>query len=668
MNEYSPIAGWWLSQAGLAVSLAALWLCTSLQAASGDQALPAWFEGNRVQAHNEHPIRVAAARGPDIHEVINKVGARVLTRIVLNCDEGAWWPSAVGEVHELAKDRDLAADLIRDLHGRDMRMIGYFRYMSDAFIEKTHPDWVCRDWDGKLTVEPRTRRRKVPAHVICIHSPYRDYVKTRLIELAERGLDIVYFDSWHMPEVCTCEHTRRAYGRATGKKFPFPSNTATDAARELADDFEGYPVGAVPGAAAASKQYGAAFLEVSEFVSRSMVETFTEWRDAVRQVKPDIRFAISSSLYPCYHKQTQMTDDFLEIADTSKTEFHKPFGGPLDVMRNEPDFATPTWDVQAALGWTWTRDSCEGRPPLMWIPFITSEKEARYSSGAAVAYGCIASLHIGVINRRTMEPLAFDRQQVFASSFAVGRRVSSHLAYARPIPWALIHISDRARNRRLQDAAVLWKEVFSPVLGAFQTMKDAHLPCATITDKKLAEGRVPTGTKALILPWPDELTPEQRRVVEGFRSRGVAVVALNHNAGWHRSSRKPELMRALLESLDKGAGRPPIRITGPAAMHAVCYRRSETGAVTICLMNSWGWYRSERPPRGKRVPDSPHHISRAIEPPPCTGVAIEIDHAYKKPTKVFEAIDSAELEVEERASSTVIHVPSFQINNCIVIQ
>jgi len=649
-------------------SLAPLLLCLSLHAASYEHTLPTWFEENRVQAHNEHGIEVAVAKAPYIHDVINKAGVRALTRIILNCDEGAWWPSAVGEVHELTKGRDVAVGLIDDLHGRGMKMIGYFRYMSDALIERAHPDWVCRNWDGTLTIEPRTRRRKVPAHVICIHSPYKNYIRTRLIELAERGLDVVYFDSWHMPAACTCEYTRQAYEKETGRGFPV-LRADDDSPREIVDGFETYPVGTKLGTVPPRReQYGREFLEVSDFVSRSLVRTFTEWRDAARKVKPDIFFAIGSSLYPCYYTQPHLTDDFLEIADTSKTEFHKPFGGRPSVMAHEPDFAAPTWDVQTALGWMWIRDSCDGRPPLMWIPFITEEKEARYSSGAAVAYGCIASLHLKVIHRRKMEPYAFDHQKVFGSSFEVGRKVSPQLAYARPVPWVTIHISDRARNARIKDVAALWKDVFSPVLGAFQVLKEEHLPCTTITDKGLAEGRIAVETKVIILPWPDELTPQQKETIERCRERGVTVIALDHRAGWWRASRKLGLTLGLTQSIYERAGRPPIRIAAPPTMHAIPYKHLKTGALTVCLMNSWGWYRSERPTRGKRPSDSPHHISRATEPPACTGVTIEIDHWYLTPTKVFEVIDSADLVIERSAIRTVIHVPNFQINNCVVIQ
>ncbi len=658
----------------LAVALGGGGISAVVTAASV-QGLPDWFEGNRVQAHNEHSIEVAVAKAPFIHDVIHDAGARVLTRIILNADEGAWWPSAVGETHELARDRDVAVELIEDLHGRGMKMIGYFRMMSDAQMERTHPDWICRDWDGGLAVEPRGRRRKTPPHVLCLHSPYKDYIKTRLVELAHRGLDVVYFDSWHMPSVCACEYTRRAYEAAKGERFPFavdlpetPPVSEFDPERRIVDGFETYAPGSPLTGESGPGQYSAAYFKVSDFVGETLKRTFREWREAAREVKPDMFFAIGSSLYPCFDTQPHMTDDFLEIIDTSKTEFHKPFGGAKSPLADEPDFAEPAWDVQTALGWAWTRDSCEGRPPLMWIPYVTEEKEARYSSGAAVGYGCVASLAFRVINRRAMEPYDLDHRGVFGSSFEVGQKVSPHLAHARVIPWAVLHISERARNRRLADETGLWKDVFAPVLGAFQALKEDHLPVATLTDKALAEGRIDPATKVLVLPWPEELSIGQRRTVADAEKRGLVVVRLDHGAPWHRASKKGGLMRGLVEEVKVRAGRPPIRISGPAAMHAVSYRHPESGKLAVCLMNSWGWYRTIRPGPGTRPEDSPLHISRAQEPSPCRDVTIEIDREWLRAGSVREVIDEAVLKTEETPAGVRIHVPEFQINQCVIVE
>ena len=56
---------------------------------------------------------------------------------------------------------------------------------------------------------------------------------------------------------------------------------------------------------------------VADFVARSIVRNFSQWKQAVRQRHPDVLFAIGSSLYPCFDRQMQITDELLQISDTS---------------------------------------------------------------------------------------------------------------------------------------------------------------------------------------------------------------------------------------------------------------------------------------------------------------------------------------------------------------
>ncbi|MGD8240291.1 MAG: hypothetical protein PVH68_17180, partial [Armatimonadota bacterium] len=441
-------------------------------AADGDDRfmLPDWFEANRVQAHSEHGLALALKLTPEGHSrAIRALGANVLTRIFLTRDEGAWWPSTVGEISPLIGDRDFAAEIVRAVHGQGMKAVAYHRHMSDALIQREHPGWVCKHPDGSPVLEPRGKTKTI--FVICPNSPYREYIKTRLLELADRGVDCLYFDSWHMPDVCACDYCLKAFREQTGH----------DLDRSAA---VGSP----------------AYMEGVEFVNRSMVRAFADWRDAVRARHPNIFFAIGSSVYPMFHTP-HIDARLLEISDTSKTEFHKPFGQNAAVMRGEPDLAPPAFDDQVALGWSLVRDASGGRPPLMWIPFIRGERTALYSAAAAVTYGCIASMNVTL---RRMETDAPRSLELFSSSFAMGHKLSPYLAHARPIPWAALHISRRARDARYPDRKLMYREVFAPALGASEALKEAHLPWVTVTDSALAGDLRPT-TKVLILPWPDEL-------------------------------------------------------------------------------------------------------------------------------------------------------------------
>ena len=630
-----------------------------------EAGLPDWFEHNRVQAHNEHPIQIAAEAGPRIHAVIESVGAKVLTRIVLNRDEGAWWPSAVGETHELTAGRDLAKELIDDLHQREMACIGYFRHMSDMYVQTHHPDWICRDHLGSPVREPRARRARHPVYVICVNSPYRQYIKTRLVELARRNIDIIYFDSWHMPPVCTCPHCRKAFEMETGKPFPFPerSRAAALSGAGIRDDFESYPVGR-PIGAAALPEHTPDYLAVSDFVSRSLISAFGEWRRAVTAVNPEVRFAIGSSLYPVFTRQPHLTDRFVALADTSKTEFHKPFGGSMDAIRPIGDVAPPAFDLQTALGWSWVRDCCSGRPPLMWIPFIRREKEALYSSAAAVSYGCIASVHLRVFDRRKKDTVpAADLQALFASSFRNGKLLSPWLAHTRPYGWAALHISQHTRNRLLDDESALWEDVYGPLLGAFETLKDIHVPTVTVSDYLLSNG-IPDTVRVLIVPTANDLTAQQRESILRAGRSGTAVIPLETGRQWCLKSTKPAAKKALLAQLEPHLRGLPIRITGPPAMHVNVFRHPVDRHIALTLMNSWGWYRSSRS-ADEMAPD---FIGNAVEPPPIERVTVTIRNDWFRPIHALAALTGRNLKVHSAGGETTLTVPDFQINRCIVMR
>ena len=131
-----------------------------LAAAEPDGGLPNWFEANRVQAHFENGIQEdLAGLFQELHPAIRSMGAHVLTRIFKTTAEGAWWPTAAGQTHEaLGRARPRRGDR-RDAHGRGLKLFAYYRIMCDDFVEKQHPEWLCRDADGKLVLEPRTRRQ-----------------------------------------------------------------------------------------------------------------------------------------------------------------------------------------------------------------------------------------------------------------------------------------------------------------------------------------------------------------------------------------------------------------------------------------------------------------------------------------------------------------------------
>ncbi|HSW46036.1 MAG TPA: hypothetical protein VLM89_10745 [Phycisphaerae bacterium] len=589
------------------------------------ERLPEWFEGNRVQAHSESSLEIALRITPEGHaRSIRSLGAHVLTRMFLSIGEGAWWPTRVGRTNPLIGERDFAAELIRAGHAEGLRLIGYYRHMCDQAMQAEHSEWICRKPDGTPALEVRGKRKDL--YVLCMNSPYREYTKTRLLELADRGLDAIYFDSWHMPDICACDYCKKTFRAETGHDMDLSAAVGS------------------PG-----------YMEIVAFVNRTMVQTFTEWHRAIRAKHPDVFLAIGSSQYPMFISP-HIDEHLLAISNTSKTEFHKPFGHEPRAMSREPDFATPAFDDQLALGWSLVRDASGGRPPLMWIPFLTSEKTATYSAAAAVTYGCIASLQAVV---RNLDEDTSTNQKMFRSVFAMGDRVSPHLAYTRPVPWAALHISERARNARVGDMKQLWREVFTPALGACQALKECHAPWVVLTDDALAAG--PSAeTRLLVLPWPADLTAEQKNAVARFEQRGGRIIRLDPKAGWHTRTSRPGLLKPLREAIRQQASGWPIRITGPERMHAMCFRHPTEKRYTICLTNTWAWFRSER----ETVPS----LKQQPEQPPCSDVTISLSPALGRPRKVFEADTGATLETEPADSRIRVRVPTFQVFACVVVR
>lgn len=440
---------------------------------------------------------------------------------------------------------------------------------------------------------------------------------------------MIYFDSWHMPEVCTCESCRRKFEQRTGRTFPTLAAPAGTAVAGL------YTLGGV---------YSEDYLEVSQFVSQSLIEAFTQWRAAVQKINPDIRFVIGSSIYPSFVTQPQLTAEFLALTDSSKTEFKKEFGGNAEALKLilPADAGPPAFDVQTALGWSLVRDSSGGRPPLMWIPGLKTEEDALRASAAAYSYGCVASI-------------AFHRpdEEVsrFRSSFANGAKISQALAGMRPFGWLAIHVSESARNRRLNELTRVWAEVIAPVMGSFEAAQQEHLPVVTINDLQLAGG-IPPETRVLVLASTDDLDEHQQAAVSRWSRAGGVVIRLPAGHDWHTATGKATRMKALLAEVRARAERPPVRISGPAHMHAVCFRHPQGERFVVMLVNAWDDYSAKiRPPT----------------PPECEDVTIELDRILFPAARAFDALVGEPLPLAG-ARTLKVTMPSFAINRCVVLE
>jgi hypothetical protein len=197
------------------------------------------------------------------------------------------------------------------------------------------------------------------------------------------------------------------------------------------------------------------------------------------------------------------------------------------------------------------------------------------------------------------------------------------------------------------------------VLGIFETLKEDHVPVATINDLQVAQG-IPPETRVVILPHEGELTASQRAALGDFELAGGAVLKLGDDQGWHLKREKPERKRKLRERVRAECGPPPIQVRGPAAMHAVFYQQPGSRRNVVCLVNDFGWFHLRR--------DVPETEGSPSPPPPCRDVVLELSAGQTEVRRAFEAVTGVELSVRREGGKAVASVPEFPVMACVVIE
>lgn len=568
-----------------------------------DYELPDWYENARVQLHTRLSLRwLDRPEFSNAAEAFAQMGAPAFVRHIKSGAEGAWWASAVGAVVPEAENRNIAQEIIDRAHAAGRRIIVYHRHMEDDWVAETHPDWAARDDRGMIRLGRRYK--------ICFNSPYDDFVLTRLLELVEMGADGFYFDETHQPKQgCWCGFCREQFTQMSGLQHPeYP-------------DF-GNPV----------------YQRLQDFTNITIERVFRQWRPAIHAANPDCVMLISGNTWPTMADR-HMTNRLWRIADAPKSEFNLPnrMGGRIFALPQNMAQTIP--DIKIAQGHDLHRDAADGRPPHIWIHGLLDETSALHAAAGLMTHGCVANIDCAENTIPNMD---------YAAAFALGNRVSPHLAHRRPVRWAAIHYSELARDRFVDDAAGAWREVLHPVYSAYEALFRARLPVRFITDCQLEEG-VPEGCAALFVPAPEHLTAAMREAIDAFRGRGGAVIENRDEWAWHDSEARQAAMDAFLAELPAD---PPVRVTGgPELMHAVAFDGSD--GLTVALANEFAWVYTGRAPDEDRLEEL------TTPPPPCEGVTVVL-RGNEWPDTVREVVTGTDLPVRKVDGHAEVDVPQFQ--------
>jgi hypothetical protein len=438
--------------------------------------LPGWFVGNRVHGQTRLPFGARWDGEDEFTQAaagFKVLGARVFTRHVKTGWEDPPWPTAEPKRLDgsplsdgpreirgvtVGPDRNVAQEIIDEAHDQGLKIVAYYWHMSEGSIACPHPDveerpkWVCKKpppGSEPIIHWPR-------GTYLDITGPYREVVLTRLLELAELGVDGFNFDERHLPpDGCwgsALEDTWRA-------------ETGVDAPRLDEDDPE--------------------FLRFLTFKARKIEDTFAYWRDRVKARHPNVVFAVSTTSIPALTSR-EMTTRLVRIADSAKNEYRLALNRDVSkmVFPRRGEDATgkvdpPPDHVRQAIGWTVLRDSADGRPPRIWAPGLPTAEHAEAFAASLITFGCIAHVDVdeGAILGGDPEEGKTPLDGVRAA-FRLGNRVSPHLADVVPVRWAALHFSEGIRNLRGSDYPAAWRSVLWPLVGAYQVLCEDGLRSA----------------------------------------------------------------------------------------------------------------------------------------------------------------------------------------------
>jgi hypothetical protein len=657
-------------------------------------------------------------------EGLRRMGVRVFTRPFKYGCEDPWWPTALpvdeknglplwngrlletrdssgdptcqgtAVVRDLCSPElrargvvgcDVATALVREAHAQTiiaeeggsedvLRVVAYYWHISDGTLAGLHDygtdNWVCKGLDGNVHFSGR-------GPFLDITGPYGDVVRTRLLELADRGVDGFNFDNRHLPpKGCFGTQLEARFRNIIGRHPDFGDGS---------ERFSDYRL----------------FLDFQEF---EVARTFARWRTHVKRAHPDAVFVVSAGGLQSLGNRRSSTN-LVRIADSAKNEYHHALGPQFNARDERPGLhvfraaadpllALPPPDVRMALGWTLLRDSANGRPPRIWANQQANRDHALGFAASILAYGGIAQMHVpqgAMAAPHTVNAGATPRDALEAT-FQLGNRVSPHLAYTRPLRWAAVHYSELTRNRVLEreggDLARAWQEVLWPLTGAFGVFVREGLPVGIVNDRQLEWGQL-RGYEVLFLPNASELTPRQSREVADFRARGGIVIENDASWGWsdpQRTEAATAAFRAEIRAA-KSSSPPPVEVTrsdgledeptcrvgddAPAGsqskhcIHAVSFWSRAEPLLVVAVTNDFSWVQRSiinptNPLRDCHGGVGTHYheglprpeCDPLHEPPPPVADAAVLVKGRPMPTRIFEVMSGEDLTPQPVVGAT----------------
>lgn len=421
-----------------------------------------------------------------IAETFARAGAEV-AYIQAKDNQGLFhYPTRIGPRHTGTSQRDVFGELVRELSRRNIVAVAYVNASRDRYMYAREPEWRQKWQDGS----DRGELRSMPDwEVMCLNSPYRDYVLQTLHEVASSydiqgvWLDRVDFGG-RLPGrfSCRCKYCQQRFFDEVGEQIP-----------ETAD------------------WTNPAWTKFLRWRSKVLSEFLQECKDVLRNANP--RVALTYNYFGVYEAVSawshgQDIEEATDAADFLAPEIHFEREGYI------------AHSLFARMG----RGLSDGKPVVLGIFRFGGDYDFGVKPRAqleaevfsAIANGAATMIIDQVYPDGTLDTALYDRigeiyQQVKARE--------PWLRSSRPIKSVALYYSKDTRNSEPQRA----EEYQLAFLGAYKALLDEHVVFDVIGSRMLLS-RI-TDYQVVVLPDAQYLDEEEIAALRAFVHAGGGLVA-----------------------------------------------------------------------------------------------------------------------------------------------